>query len=72
MFNEYALTGKIPEKIADRYLDISITLGDFTDGKPVSRAKLTEFNIARAKLRNLMSPEGERKIDETIEKEVYY
>ncbi len=70
VFYEYALSGVIPEKIADRYLDISIALGDFTDGMPVSRTKLTKFNIARAKLRNLSLPESERKTDEAIEKDV--
>lgn len=57
-FVEYALTGKVPDKIVDRYVDIAIALG-LTTGSPVPRATLTEFVSARHALRQALHPTQE-------------
>jgi hypothetical protein len=54
VFAEYAVTGKVPSKIMNRYTDISLALGDI-DGVPKTRQQIMEFASARALLENAVS-----------------
>ncbi len=49
-FFEYAITGQIPSKNIDRYVDVSLALGTL-NGKPMTRAELYDFVYARALVR---------------------
>lgn len=68
IFMEYAVTGVLPERNIDRYLDIAYALGQI-DGKQHTRAELLELAMARAIRRNEFSPSPLSLED--IEKEVY-
>lgn len=70
IFFEYAITGTVPEKNIDRYVDIGIALG-MIDGERKSRQQILEFAHARAHIRNELLPIGDRKTNEQIEQEVY-
>jgi hypothetical protein len=48
---EFALNGSIPDKIADRYIDIAIALG--LGGKKVRRSELRNFATMRSKIRKI-------------------
>ena len=61
-FFEYAITGKIPQKNVDRYVDIAIGVGLMTDSG-VSRITMMKFATAREILRAQLA---ETVIDETI------
>lgn len=50
-FVEYAMTGDVPEKIVDRYVDIAYALGQL-DGKQHTRSEMIVRNLARAEKRN--------------------
>jgi hypothetical protein len=61
VFFEYALRGQLPEKIINRYLDISIALGDFSDeNQRQPRHKLEQFVVARERLRELAHPDSSK------------
>ncbi len=67
---EYAITGTIPEKNVDRYVDIALALG-LTDGVPKTRQELLDFATMRARLRNEIAPR-ESKVDmQVITKSVH-
>lgn len=70
VFVEYAVTGSIPEKNIDRYVDIALALG-MIDGKPKNRQELVEFATTRALLRNEVAPVEEKSDLQTIKKSVY-
>ena len=68
VFVEYAVTGKISDKIVDRYTDVAYALG-VIDGKEHTRQELIEYAMIRAVKRNDAS--SIPKSSEDIEKEVY-
>lgn len=68
VFIEYAISGKISEKIIDRYVDIAYALGQI-DGKEYSRQELIDHAMNRAIARN--DKAEDKKTVEDIEKEVY-
>lgn len=68
VFLEYAVTGKVPEKNIDRYVDISLALG-MIDGKKRTRNELIDFATTRALIRNELR--SERIPDEDVLKSVY-
>jgi hypothetical protein len=70
VLKEYALTGIMPEKIVNRYIDISVALGDLTDNSRQPRRALQRFAMAREKLRNAALPMDKQSTDATIEKDV--
>jgi|GEM_PF-3599669 len=51
IINEVAISGKFPEKIVDRYVDIAYVLGDLT-GQTHTRSELINRYIYRAQSRN--------------------
>lgn len=68
VFIEYAISGRIPEKIVDRYVDIAYALGQI-DGKEHSRQELLDHVMQRAIDRNDQAELKKSRGD--IEKEVY-
>lgn len=70
VFFEYSVTGKVPEKNVDRYIDIALALGQI-DGKQHPRNEILDFALTRAYIRNELASENEKKPDEDIKKEVY-
>jgi hypothetical protein len=68
VFVEYSITGSVPEKNIDRYVDIAYALGDI-DGIMHTRAELVEHALSRAQLRNQQRLTG--KSDDQIRSEVY-
>ncbi len=70
VFFEYAVTGMIPEKNVDRYVDTALALGQI-DGVQRSRSELTNFALTRALLRNELLPEAQRQGDEAIKTSVF-
>lgn len=57
VFFEYAISGEIPEKNIDRYVDIAIATGGVS-GEPVPRKRLHDFALARELVRT-QAREGE-------------
>ncbi len=51
IFEEFALTGKIPQKMIDRYTDIAYALGEL-DGEPHTRQETLERVIVREQQRS--------------------
>lgn len=70
IFVEYALSGEIPQKSKDRYVDIAYALG-LIDGKEHPRQELLDLVQKRALDRNDTAPEQYKKSFEDIMKEVY-
>lgn len=70
VFFEYAITGSMPEKNVDRYVDIGFALG-MVDGKQKNRQQMLEFARTRAYIRNKLLPLDQRKADEQIEQEIH-
>jgi hypothetical protein len=70
IFFEYAITGEIPDKAVDRYVDIALALGKI-DGTEHTRAELLDFAMTRAFIRNELADSDLRQTDEEIRKEVY-
>lgn len=70
VFFEYSITGKIPEKNIDRYVDIALALGQI-DNVEHTRQELLDFATTRALLRNELKPEDEKQSDEDVQKSVY-
>lgn len=68
VFVEYALTGAIPEKNVDRYVDIAYALG-VIDGQQHTRQELIDHAMARAAKRNEERGGIREQVD--IETEVY-
>lgn len=68
VFTEYAITGEVPQKNIDRYVDIAYALG-IIDGQEHTRSDLLEHAIKRAKERNELAVS--KKSDADLEKEVY-
>lgn len=68
VFVEYALTGSIPEKNIDRYVDIAYALGDI-DGTMHTRAEVVTHALERANARNEQRQLG--KSEAQIRSEVY-
>ena len=68
VFVEYALSGEVPEKNVDRYVDIAYALG-IIDGQQHTRQELIDHAISRAVKRN--EERGNEKTEAAIEKEVY-
>lgn len=68
VFVEYALSGTVPEKNVDRYVDIAYALG-VIDGRQHTRQELIDHAMTRARKRN--EERGGDKTPESIEKEVY-
>lgn len=68
VFVEYALTGVIPQKNIDRYIDIAYALGQI-DGKEHSRKELINIAMQRAVARNDRAET--KKSIEDIEKDVF-
>lgn len=68
VFVEYALSGKISQKIVDRYVDIAYALGQI-DGEPHTRHELINVVMERALVRNAHSDNP--KLFEAIDKEVH-
>lgn len=50
VFVEYALTGQVPDKIIDRYIDIAAARGDIFD-HPLNRQEMYELVLARNTVR---------------------
>lgn len=67
VFSECAVTGEIPGKNVNRYVDIALALG--LSGKQISRHELLDFVMNRAQLINDL--EEVKKSQDDIEKEVY-
>lgn len=67
VFSEYAVTGEIPVKNVNRYVDIALALG--LSGEQISRHELLDFVMNRAQLINDL--DEIKKSQEDIEKEVY-
>lgn len=70
VFFEYAITGNVPDKNVDRYVDIALALGQI-DGISHTRKEVLEFAMTRAVIRNQIKPFAEQKSREDIEKAVY-
>lgn len=70
VFFEYAITGVVPDKNVDRYVDIALALGQI-DGVSHTRKELLEFAMTRELIRNQAKPFAEQKSAEDIEKAVY-
>ena len=68
IFVEYAITGRIPYKIYDRYIDIAYALG-LVDGMQHTRDELLERVLERALERNRQADQPESLED--IQKSVY-
>lgn len=68
VFVEYALTGEVPEKNIDRYIDIAFALG-MIDSKKHTRQEMLEIVLERLKKRNDASET--KKSEEAIEKEAF-
>lgn len=67
---EYAVTGKIPQKIVDRYTDIALALG-MIDGRKHSRSEVIDNALKRANEMNANKPLELQQSSEVIEAEVY-
>lgn len=65
VFFEYAITGVIPEKNIDRYVDIALALGLVSE-KPLSRQQLLDFCIFRETLRNKSRPESQQSTQKEV------
>lgn len=59
VFFEYAVTGVIPEKNIDRYVDVALALGLISD-KPLTRQQLFEFCEFRESVRNQNRPDSQK------------
>lgn len=70
VFWEYAATGDIPEKIIDRYIDISLATGAI-DSRPRNRAELIDFALTRELIRNETRPKDERLDGGIVKQNVY-
>jgi len=68
VFVEYAVTGEVPDKIVDRYIDVAYAAGAI-DGEKHTRKELLEYALNRAVKRNKAS--DHQKSMEDITKEVY-
>lgn len=68
VFVEYALSGTVPEKNVDRYIDIAYALG-VIDGQQHTRQELIDHAMVRSIKRS--EERGDNKTSESIEKEVY-
>ncbi len=70
VFFEYAISGSVPEKNVDRYVDIALALG-LIDQIPKPRSEMLEYVRTRAYVRNELAAHENRKTLEQIENEVY-
>lgn len=70
VFNEYAVTGALSDKVADRYTDIALAMGQI-DGHMHTRQELITLALTRAHVRNEAQPDGLKLPDDVIEAEVY-
>lgn len=68
VFAEYAVTGKIPPKNIDRYVDVALALG-LIDGKPKTRQELVRFAGLREELRSEIV--DDKRAEDEITKSVY-
>jgi hypothetical protein len=54
IYNEVALTGKVPERITDRYLDTALALG-ICAGRQMTRQQVYDINLTRQRARLTVS-----------------
>lgn len=70
VFFEYAVSGEVPEKNIDRYVDVALAMG-LIDSKPKPRQQMLDFAKTRAMIRNELKPEADRVSADDLEKQVY-
>lgn len=70
IFAEYAVTGVLPEKSIDRYVDISLALGEI-DGVQKTRQELLDFVTARSELRSSLKAPIDTQSEDDRVKGVY-
>lgn len=70
IFAEYAVTGVLPEKSIDRYVDIALADGKI-DGNQKTRQELLDFVTLRSKLRNGLKAPIDAQSEDDLLKGVY-